>query len=87
VDFAGINTLSVGPRSDAARREWPVVLRADLENFEETALEPITSYADALVRMKDTAADRLFIPADVMAQLVADGVGPGAPGRGAGGSL
>jgi hypothetical protein len=76
MDFADTATVSVGSRAGAHTHEWPAVLRVDKDGFTETPLRPVTSYDDAQARMAETSADRLFIPADVLADMVAAGVGP-----------
>jgi hypothetical protein len=38
----------------------------------------VTSYDDAQARMSETSADRLFISAEVLADMVAAGAGPAA---------
>jgi hypothetical protein len=78
MDYADTATLSVLPRTGTEAREWPAVLRVDRGTFTETQLPPVTSYDDAQARMAETSADRLFIPADVLADMVAAGAGPGA---------
>jgi hypothetical protein len=77
MDYADTATLSVLSRAGADAREWPAVLRVDKGTFTETDLDPVTSYDDAQARMAETAADRLFIPADVLADMIAVGAGPG----------
>jgi hypothetical protein len=79
MDFAGIAVVSVGPRAGAEVAEWPAVLRVDRvddDTFTETELRPVTSYEDAQARLTEASADRLFIPADVLADMVAAGAGP-----------
>jgi hypothetical protein len=76
MDFADTATVSVGPRAGADAREWPAVLRIDKDTFTETQLRPVTSYDDAQTRLAETSADRLFIPADVLADMIAAGAGP-----------
>jgi hypothetical protein len=75
MDFAGMKTLYVGSRTRPAANEWDAVLLAG-EPSEEMVLGPVTSYAEAAARMRDLAADRLFISAETMAQMVTAGVGP-----------
>lgn len=79
MDFAGIAVVIVGPRAGMEVTEWPAVLRVDRgddDTFTETELRPVTSYEDAQARLTEASADRLFIPADVLADMVAAGAGP-----------
>lgn len=81
MDFAGIAVVSVGPRPGTDVAEWPTVLRVDRvhdDSFKETELRPVSSYDEAQARLTEASADRLFIPADVLADMIAAGVGPSA---------
>jgi hypothetical protein len=77
MDFADTATLSVRPREGTDTVAWPAVLRVDRDTFTETALPPVTSYEDAQSRMLELSADRLYVPADVLADMIAVGAGPG----------
>ena len=76
MDFADATALYVGPRVRAGERGWSAVLRADFEEVTESQLEPVRSYEEAESLMNSVGADRLFIPADVLADMAAEGVGP-----------
>jgi hypothetical protein len=78
MDYADTVTVSVLPRARTDAPSWPAVLRVDKGTVTDTDLAPVASYADAQSRMVETSADRLFIPADVLADMISAGAGPDA---------
>lgn len=76
MDFADATALYVGPRVRVGERAWSATLRADFAEVTESQLEPVRSYEEAENLMSSVGADRLFIPAGVLADMAAEGVGP-----------
>ena len=77
MDFQG-SSIYIGARADDSAPSWPAwcfVVEAG-----ETREEPLTavaSYAEAEGLARSTGAERVFVPADVLADMVRAGAGPG----------
>jgi hypothetical protein len=76
VDFGDVRVIMVGPRLSAGVDQWTVELQEPSGSSPTTPLEPVGSYAEAAARLAETSADRIFVSAEVMAEMVAAGVGP-----------
>jgi hypothetical protein len=76
VDFGDVRVVLIGPRVSAGVDRWTVELQQPSDSSTTSRLEPVGSYAEATARMAETEADRIFVSAEVMAEMVAAGVGP-----------
>ena len=79
MDFHG-SSVFISPREDTATAEelcWPAWSRTvDDDGEHESPLGPVRSYADAESLVRTASAERLFVPAEVLADMVRAGVGP-----------
>jgi len=79
MDFRGPSVF-LGPRDGASTGSdpsWPAWSRAvDDEGEREDSLAPVRSYAEAEGLVRTLGAERLFVPAEVLADMVRQGAGP-----------
>lgn len=79
MDFHG-PSIFIGPRDDtstASDPSWPAWSRSvDDEGEHESPLAPVRSYAEAEGLVRTAGAERLFVPAEVLADMVRAGAGP-----------
>ena len=79
MDFQGPSVF-IGPRdgeSAGAEPSWPAWTRAvDDEGEHESPLAPVRSYSEAEGLLRTLGAERLFVPPDVLADMVREGAGP-----------
>jgi len=79
MDFEG-RSVFIGPRadtetaSDVAWTAWSWTVDGD--GGHEVALAPVHTYAEAEGLVRSMGAERLFVPADVLADMVRQGAGP-----------
>jgi hypothetical protein len=77
MDFHG-PSIFIGSRDDGSTASWPAWSRtvADDGGGQEQPLAPVSSYAEAERLVQSAGAERLFVPAEVLADMVGEGVGP-----------
>jgi hypothetical protein len=76
MDFHG-SSLYIGPRENDSTTSWPAwSFTVDDEGSHEKRLASVTSYAQAEGLARESGAARLFVPADVLADMVRAGAGP-----------
>ena len=79
MDFHGPSVF-IGPRdgeSAGSEPSWPAWTRAvDDEGEHENPLAPVRSYAEAEGLLRTLGAERLFVPPEVLADMVREGAGP-----------
>lgn len=79
MDFTG-SSVFIGPRDQVGPEgvlSWPAWSWAiNADGPREEALTPVGSYAQAEALVGTVGAERLFVPADVLADMVRHGAGP-----------
>ena len=78
MDFNG-PSIFIGPREGtSAPAAWPAWSRTvdDTGAEDERALGEVHSYQEAEHLVRSASADRLFVPAEVLADMVREGAGP-----------
>jgi hypothetical protein len=76
MDFQGAS-IYIGQRGDKSMTSWPAWSRTvDEQGACEEPLVPVSSYAQAEELVRSVGAERLFVPADVLADMVRAGAGP-----------
>ena len=78
MDFNG-PSIFIGPREGTATpATWPAWSRRLDETgvADEQALGQVRSYREAELLVQSASAERLFVPAEVLADMVREGAGP-----------
>ena len=77
MDFVG-SSIYVGRRDDASITSWPAWSSTvdDHGSARDERLPPVRSYAEAEGLARSSGAERLFVPEDVLADMVRSGAGP-----------
>ena len=77
MDFHG-PSIFIGSRNDESTRSWPAWSRTvdDDGGEQERGLARVSSYAEAERLVQSTGAEWLFVPAEVLADMVREGAGP-----------
>jgi hypothetical protein len=76
MDFLG-SSIYIGQREDESATSWPAWSRTvDDQGAREVPLKPVSSYAHAEGLARSVGAERIFVPADVLADMVRAGTGP-----------
>jgi hypothetical protein len=77
MDFQG-SSIYIGRRDDPSTTSWPAWSRTVDEHgsARDEQLPPVHSYAQAERLALSFGAERLFVPEDVLADMVRSGAGP-----------